>query len=167
MLISVSAGAPSTKTNTKIAITKMIELHPQMRMIHSITGSLKSSIRASPRLIEGRPRLRREYPELARLIALSHRDRLFGERNEANILHDLLSIRPVAPIDEIFHHAGRLAGGVNEKRPRDRIAAVDGALDARGDASLAFFLGNLQRLHIGSLVARAAVADRTRRLGHQ
>src|SRR6267142_368098 len=63
------AGTASTNTKIKIATTKMIALHPQIRMIHSITGSARSSARASPLLIDGRPSRIHEYPLLARLIA--------------------------------------------------------------------------------------------------
>src|SRR5258705_11521527 len=62
-------GTASTNTKIKIATTKMIALHPQIRMIHSITGSARSSVRASPLLIDGRPSRIHEYPLLARLIA--------------------------------------------------------------------------------------------------
>src|SRR5882672_2072357 len=165
--ICESAGAPSINTNTKIASTKMIALQPQRRMIHSIRGSMRSSPRASTRLIPpmaGQPPPFAEYPRVARLIGgvLSGGDRLIlGQRNEADILDDLLTFGPVAPIDEVFHRAGGLAGCVDEQGTRDRIGAVHGCFDAGGNAGLTFLLGDLQPLHIIRLVAHSAVADGT------
>src|SRR5215208_1397650 len=151
------AGAPSIKTKMKMATTKMIALQPQRRMMNSMTGSARSRPRARPRLREGK----KEKPEAMRLIFIlrpgtleacsrvrehgtqtlpAKRARLsgshglvLGQGDEADVLDDLLAFGAVAPVDEIFHRAGGLAGGVDEQRTRDRIAAVDGCLNAGGN----------------------------------
>src|SRR3954470_23303160 len=95
-----STGAPSTKTNTKIASTKKIALHPKIRISHSITGSPVSIALDQSRRVRVKPPLpfRRESPTVWLVLGVmviirgvGARCALLLERHVPDVPDDLLT----------------------------------------------------------------------------